>query len=172
MNKISFEEQESTGLIKGVQFGTLQPGGIASKTLYIYNSGFPGNRVLDVSIRTRLHALEHDDESSTAPPIPESPTTAAAPSDSSELLRTIAIPVVRPFECVSQVTYHRTTASGGSRGQSSFKEILDLTQFERGEFDVKYEAMVVSELGIGKDGRCGAEVGGVEWVDVKVCPML
>ncbi|KAG8955611.1 hypothetical protein FRC04_007602 [Tulasnella sp. 424] len=166
VNKISFEEEESTGLIKGVQFGTLQPGGIASKTLYIYNSGFPGNRVLDVSIRTRLHALEHD-ESSTAPPIPESPTTAAAPSDSSELLRTIAIPVVRPFECVSQVTYHRTTASGGSRGQSSFKEILDLTQFERGEFDVKYEAMVVSELGIGKDGRCGAEVGGVEWVDIK-----
>lgn len=165
VNKISFEEQESTGLIKGVQFDTIPPGGIASKTLYISSSGFPGNRVLDVSIRTRLHASE--DESSTPPPVPESPTTAEPPSDSCELLRTIAIPVARPFECASQATYHRTTASGGSRGRSSFKEILDLSQFQRGEFDVKYEAMVVTELGIGKDGRCGLEVGEIEWVEMK-----
>ncbi|KAG8930220.1 hypothetical protein FRC01_003141 [Tulasnella sp. 417] len=166
VNKISFAEQESTGLIKGVQFGTIAPGGIASKTLYISSSGFHGNRVLDVSIRTRLHASE--DEPSTPPPVPESPTTSGPPSDSCELLRTIAIPVVRPFECLSQATYHRTTASGGSRGRSSFKEILDLTQFESGEFDVKYEAMVVTELGVGKDGRCGLEIGEIDWVEVKV----
>ncbi|KAG9008676.1 hypothetical protein FRB90_008778 [Tulasnella sp. 427] len=168
VNKISFEEQESTGLIKGVQFGTLQPGSICSKTLYISSSGFAGNRVLDISIRTRAHAPQ-DDASAGPPPVPESPSLTGASADSCELLRTIAIPVVRPFDAVSQTTYHRTTAGGGGgkTRHSMLKETLDLSRFDREEFDVKYEAMTVSELGVGLNGRCGVEVDGIEWVEVK-----
>lgn len=143
VNRITLEGEESNALIKGVSFGTLQSGGIISKTLYLSSSGSPGNRVLDLSIRTKtVHAKEttHQEESC-------------------EILQTISILVVRPFVCTSSVAYHRSLGP--------LRPPMDLALYDRGEFDPWTKATVMTE--ISNAGNWNIEVGGISWASKVRC---
>lgn len=137
VNRVIFEEEESGALIKGVSFGLVPPGKSVSKTLYLASSGSPGTRVLDISIRTKIAS-----------------TTESGSEDGSEILRTVSIPVIRPFSCTSQATYHRSTGA--------LRSLLDLELFNQGEFDPRVLATVTSD--IVNSGKWDVEVSSVKWV--------
>lgn len=149
VNRIVFESEESTALIKGVSFGVIPAGGTVSKTMYLFSSGSPGNRILDVSIRTRLIT-----EAGKAPPaVPADEGSTILTNDSSEILRTISVPIVRPFATKSTTTYHRSA--------TTFRPLLDLGLFDRGEFDPRIEATTITE--IVNAGKWEVEVDEVSW---------
>ena len=108
VNHILFDGQQSTGLIKGVSFGTLPPGVNVSKTLYLVNTGAPGDRALDISIRSQIK--------SKSPPVslpaatPSSPETSADVFDTSETLQILTIPTVIPIKITYDVGYKRPLA--------------------------------------------------------------
>lgn len=107
VNYITLDDNKSTGLIKGVQFGVLQPGVSVIKTLHLLNTGSAGDRTIDVSIQSRSTASAF---SPTTPVYPTSPSVGTTPQDSNETLQTLVIPTVRAIEMDHSVTYKRSLA--------------------------------------------------------------
>lgn len=99
-----FDGQNSTGLIKGVQFGILGPGVNVVKTLYLVNTGAAGDRVLDISIQSRAISKSSPEAS---PTTPISPDTQAYRSDTSETLQTLTVPTIDPIKVSYGVGYRR-----------------------------------------------------------------
>lgn len=101
MNRIIFEDEESTSFIRGVKFGILEPGAETTKTLYLSNTGAVGNRTLDVSIRSQPRAR-----------LPSSPIPQTRDSgglhDVNETLQTLVVPTTRAIRITSNVTYQRS----------------------------------------------------------------
>lgn len=101
MNRIVLENEESTSLIRGVNFGVLEPGVESVKTLYLLNTGVVGDRTLDVSIRSQPAAS-----------LPASPTPQTADSaglhDVNETLQTLVVPTTQAIKITSNVTYQRS----------------------------------------------------------------
>ncbi|KAA1470414.1 hypothetical protein DENSPDRAFT_849542 [Dentipellis sp. KUC8613] len=134
INDIRIDDERSTGLIKGVDLGSVAPGATVLKTLYLTNTGAGGDRILDVSIQSRAPG-------SLAPPI--SPLSPTAPEghagDTSERLQTLVIPTVGAMKAAYDVRYRH--AREGAKG------LLDLRtygaegewwdEWEGGEAEVK-----------------------------------
>ena len=82
-------DQESKSVLNGVSLGKVAAGGLAEQVVYLQASS-ASSRVIDLSLMT---------------------TTSAGSTE--EITRTITIPVVPPFECVSTVVYRNAGTSGG-----------------------------------------------------------
>ncbi|THH12527.1 hypothetical protein EW146_g7608 [Bondarzewia mesenterica] len=108
----------SSGLIKGVDLGTVSPGVTVLKTLYLTNTGAGGDRVLDISIQS--HHAPQGADASASPSSPSSPSMSLA--DTSETLQTLVIPTVAAIKMAYDVKYTRV---GGSTAG-----LLDLRTFD------------------------------------------
>lgn len=136
------EEQESTGLIKGVSFGVIKPGGASSKTLFLLSSGSPGNRVLDVSMRSR--AVTPGETGTHAPSLEH---------DHCETLETLVIPAKQPFVATSEVVYHRSSGA--------LRSLMDLGLYDQGGFDPRTQVTVSTS--IVNSGPWELELDSVKW---------
>ena len=97
------ENERSTSLIKGISFGILQPGANGIKTLFLISAGLAGDRVLDISVRSRLPADQGEVEEGL------DETKEEIHDDSTETLHTLTVPAVEPFRINYDVTYRRST---------------------------------------------------------------
>lgn len=136
VNRIIFEDQDSTALIKGVSFGTIKPGGKCSKRLYLLSSGSSGGRVLDISIRSL--AIIEGEETATDP---------------SETLATLVIPIQSPFTSTSEVAYHRFSGP--------LRSAMDLGLYDQDEFDPRAQATMTTNVING--GPWELEVEKIDW---------
>ncbi|KAL5532043.1 hypothetical protein ACEPAF_5607 [Sanghuangporus sanghuang] len=101
-NRIFIEGEQSSGLIKGISFGTLHPGTTACKTLHLVSSGRAGERMVDVSVQSRTLA-----------PLSDSESDAPAPRvETGEVLQTLVVPTVDAFIVAHEVSYGRRPAMG------------------------------------------------------------
>lgn len=97
------ENERSTSLIKGISFGILQPGANGIKTLFLISAGLAGDRVLDISVRSRLPADQGEVEEGL------DETKEEINDDSTETLHTLTVPAVEPFVINYDVAYRRST---------------------------------------------------------------
>ncbi|TFK74712.1 hypothetical protein BDN72DRAFT_812681 [Pluteus cervinus] len=97
VNSISLDGEHSSGLIRGIRCGKLLPGVSVFKTLYLHNTGAPGDRIVDISIRSRL---VHGDE-------PEDEETQS--QDVTETERTLAVETVDLIHVTQDVVYRHST---------------------------------------------------------------
>lgn len=103
VNSIILENERSTSLIKGISFGILQPGANGIKTLFLISAGLAGDRVLDISVRSRLPADQGEVEEGL------DETKEEINDDSTETLHTLTVPAVEPFLINYDVAYRRST---------------------------------------------------------------
>lgn len=103
VNSIVLENERSTSLIKGISFGVLQPGANRVKTLFLISTGLAGDRVLDLSVRSRLPGDQGEVEEGM------DRTKDEMDDDSTETLHTLTVPAVEPFRINYDVAYRRST---------------------------------------------------------------
>jgi len=143
VNYIVMENERSTSLIKGVPFGVLQPGANRIKTLSLISTGLAGDRVLDISARSRPPGDQErkiegtDDEMD---------------HDSTEILHTLTVPVVEPFRISHDVVYRRST--------QEWVGLADLKTFDGDYWDNRGGDAVVN-VGIECPGPWPVEIDGV-----------
>jgi hypothetical protein len=116
VNHIAIDEEQSSGLIKGVHLGILEAGATVTKLIDLTSTGGAGDRSLDLSFQS----ISPSDLPSSDALSPSSETRLGT-----ELLRTLIVPTVSPFKIEQKVSYKRATKS--SRGT------LDLSTFD-GDF--------------------------------------
>ncbi|KAJ6593407.1 Gryzun, putative trafficking through golgi-domain-containing protein [Mycena capillaripes] len=96
-NVIVLDDERSSSLLKGVNFGVLQPGVSIVKTLHLISSGGAGDRMVDVSIQsTVVGALQ-----------PENPEL----QDMTETLQTLAVPTLDAIKVNFGVVYKRAVGA-------------------------------------------------------------
>lgn len=106
---IAFDDQRSSGLIKGIQFGIIAPGVSVTKTLYLVGSGAPGDRMIDVSIQsTSVQAVSVTKDDDAEHPRSSSSSSTHAAVDTCEKLQTILIPMSRALSATYDVSYRRS----------------------------------------------------------------
>ena len=133
MNYITLDGNKSTGLIKGVHFGVIQPSVNVAKTLYLLNTGSPGDRTIDISVQSRSTT------SRISPMTPDGSVTNISSSDSNETLQTLVIPTVQAIKMDYAVTFRRSLHP--QMGLS------DLRAFEGDYWDDRIgEALITSTL--------------------------
>ncbi|KAH8115389.1 Gryzun, putative trafficking through golgi-domain-containing protein [Phellopilus nigrolimitatus] len=104
LNYILIEDEQSSGLIKGISYGVLHPGTTACKTLHLVSTSSAGERMLDVSIQSRTVLPGHPEASPT-----------------NEVLQTLVIPVVAPFKVKHETSYtHRSSIDPGQADLTTF----------------------------------------------------
>ncbi|KAF8549955.1 hypothetical protein OG21DRAFT_1420431 [Imleria badia] len=106
---ITFDGQKSSGLIKGVHFGTVKPGVSVVKTLVLMSSGAPGDRTIDVSVQssTTLRPASPS-QSQAGSPSPSETLDASQNHEAGEILRTLLIPTSSAFVVRQDVVYQRS----------------------------------------------------------------
>lgn len=97
---IRLDNERSSGLIKGIPLGMLAPGVNTSKSLYLSSAGAAGDRIIDISVRSRYLGLMTPSE--------EEDTSNAELHDISEILQTISIPTVEGIKVDYDVVYRRS----------------------------------------------------------------
>jgi hypothetical protein len=100
VNYIVMENERSTSLIKRVPFGVLQPGENRIKTLSLISTGLAGDRILDVSARSRPPGDQEGKVEGTDDEMDH---------DSTEILHTLTVSAVEPFRISHDVVYRRST---------------------------------------------------------------
>ena len=127
-NTITVDAETSSSIIKQISLGTLQPSSSLTKTIFLRADGHPGDRILDVSIQSRLH--------------PTSASSGATQSDEearpNETIRTVTIPCVRPIGVAFGLERHPP--------KEPVRELLALDAFEEGEFDKEGEVLLTSRF--------------------------
>lgn len=111
VQSITFDSQKSSGLIKGVHFGTVKPGVSVVKTLVLMSNGAPGDRTIDVSVQssTMLRpATSSPSQSQAGSPSPSETVDASQNPEASEILRTLLIPTSSAFVVRQDVVYQRS----------------------------------------------------------------
>ena len=148
VSSITFDGQKSSGMIKGVAFGTLAPGVNVTKTLLLSIEGATGDRTIDISVQSRT-------SSSPLPPMsPASPGSPSHSADTTEALRTLVIPTLEPIKVEQTVKYKRSTKPLAGLG--------DLDTFEDEYWDDAGEAHVATTMTCA--GQSGISVESVKLV--------
>jgi hypothetical protein len=86
VNTIAVDDEQSSGLIKGIEFGTIHPGEKSTKVLYLSMSGAAGPRIIDISIQSRIG-------------------TAGITQSDNEVLKTVTVQGLLAFSWETDVTY-------------------------------------------------------------------
>ena len=108
---ITFDGQKSSGLVKGVQFGTLETGVSVLKTLTLMSSGAPGDRTIDISVQSSTTLRPGDTSQAPAQarsPSPSDTLDASQNHDTGEILRTLLIPTLSVFVFRQDIAYRRS----------------------------------------------------------------
>ncbi|KAI9568859.1 Gryzun, putative trafficking through golgi-domain-containing protein [Boletus coccyginus] len=150
---ISFDDQKSSGLIKGIQFGIVKPGVSLVKTLVLMSSGAPGDRTIDVSVQS---------STTVQPPPPslaESHTRSPSPSeildelqnrDTCEVLQTLLIPTSSVFMVRQDVAYQRSLRPPPA--------LSDLSVLEGSHWEAHVNGEAVVTTVVECAAPCGVEV--------------
>jgi hypothetical protein len=105
---ITFDDQKTSGLVKGIRFGTVKPGVSVIKTLVLMSSGAPGDRTIDVSVQSSTTVASSRSQSPARSPSPSETLGASQNHDTGEILRTLLIPTSSVFAVGQDVAYHRS----------------------------------------------------------------
>lgn len=119
VSTITVDDERSTSLIKDIPIGVLKPGANCVKTLMMSNAGPPGNRVLDVSVRSRSPSDHPEQVEETA--------DDGLQNDTTEILHTLIVPTVEPFKMSQEIVYRRST--------SEWPGVADLRTFDGDHWD-------------------------------------
>lgn len=123
------DNEQSSSLIKDVHCGVVAPGMSVTKTLHLLSSGAAGDRVLDISVQTRIPEVIAEDQEHRV-------------NDVTETLQTIVVPTLEAFQVMQEVTYqHSLKGWGGLADLASYDE--DYEDEGRGA-----EAMVMTDVSI------------------------
>lgn len=115
VNAISLDDVTSSSLIKGVHCGTLAPGVSVLKTLYLENTGAPGDRMMDISVQSRPG------------PVDEDPDLDIAEEDMTETLQTLVVPTVNSFKVTHDIAFRHSLYK--------WVELADLRTFDSEHWD-------------------------------------
>ncbi|KAF5354759.1 hypothetical protein D9756_005506 [Leucocoprinus leucothites] len=129
-NKITIDHEQSSSLIKGVLCGVVKPGVAVVKTLHLLSQGAAGDRILDISVQTKVpEGLSPGDQE-----------TQESREDTMENLQTIVIPTVDAFQLTQDIAYQHN-AEGWSA-------LTDLESYEENHEDYRrgIEAIVVTDI--------------------------
>lgn len=96
-NVILLDDERSTSLIKGVNFGVLKPGVSIVKTLHLISGGGAGDRMVDVSIQSTAVRAQQ----------PENPELL----DMTETLQTLVVPTLDAIKVNYGVVYKRAVGA-------------------------------------------------------------
>lgn len=103
---IMYNNQQSSGLIKGIQCGIIAPGVSIVKTLILVSAGSAGDRTIDISVQSNIPSNQltrcSPSESHTS-----SGVSTPAVNDTSEILQTLVIPTATAFSVTQNVEYFR-----------------------------------------------------------------
>ncbi|KAG2132301.1 Gryzun, putative trafficking through golgi-domain-containing protein [Suillus bovinus] len=148
---IIFDDQRSSGLIKGIRLGTIAPGVSATKTLYLVGSGAPGDRMLDISIQStsvQPNSMGQGDDD--AEPRSSRYSSEHATIDSCEKLQTIVIPTSRALTVTYDVAYRRS--------KNAMPALADLSTVEDDLWDDSYGGVAVVTTRMECVAPCGLVV--------------
>ena len=113
------EDERSSGLIKGIEFGTIHPGETSIKVLYLSMSGAAGPRIIDISIQSRVDTEE-------------------ITQNDSEILKTVTVQGLLPFSWETDVTYFHPVDNPAPW--------LDLSQIDAERHRIEAEALMAIKL--------------------------
>jgi hypothetical protein len=149
---IVFDNQRSSGLIKGVRLGTIAPGVTATKTLCLVGSGAPGDRMLDISIQSTSvqPGSTSKGEDDDVEPRSSSSLSDHAVIDSCEKLQTIVIPTSRALTATYDVAYRRS--------KNAMPALADLSTVEDDFWDDSCGGVAVVTTKIECSAPCGLVV--------------
>ncbi|KAK0494835.1 Gryzun, putative trafficking through golgi-domain-containing protein [Armillaria luteobubalina] len=97
VNSITLDNERSSGLIKGISFGVLVPGVSSIKTLNLSNTGGAGDRMIDISIQSRVVSRYDSNED----------LSKSEMEDVSEILQTLTVPTAKALNVAYDVAYRR-----------------------------------------------------------------
>ncbi|EIM80572.1 uncharacterized protein STEHIDRAFT_67962 [Stereum hirsutum FP-91666 SS1] len=123
VNDIRIDEERSSGLIKGIALGIVPPGVSVLKTLYLHNTGAPGDRILDISIQSRFTPSSLASTPDTVPPSPLSPSDDHR--DTTETLETLVIPTTEAMKLSYDVKYMSTGTETRMAGLMDLEAYVD-----------------------------------------------
>ncbi|KAF8511539.1 Gryzun, putative trafficking through golgi-domain-containing protein [Gautieria morchelliformis] len=126
--------ERSTSMIKGVAYGSLDPGETVSKTLVLHSTGASGDRTIDVSVQCEPSGTSTSSEVSS----PVSPRTA----DTTETLHTLVIPTQLALQVDSLASYRRALQSSADPPLA----LTDLKSYDPSAFNVHAEAIIRSTI--------------------------
>ncbi|KZV68255.1 hypothetical protein PENSPDRAFT_25100 [Peniophora sp. CONT] len=132
VNTIRIDEERSSGLVKDISLGQIPPNSTSSKTIYLHNTGAPGPRILDVSIRSYVSHRE---------------------TDSAETLRILSVPVSAPVKVKHDVRYVRS--------RKRVPKLTDLSAYDADFWDDGLGGEAFVSVGFGCEGPHGIEVESV-----------
>jgi len=129
--------ERSSSLVKDVELGKLAPGEVATKQIHLFCSGAPGERVMDVSVRSRTVIEEEDEEDSEE----DGDGKEKNGADAMEHLKLLAVQAIAPLRVETRTAY--------SRSREPWSGLADLRTFDAGFWDLGRGgiAHVVSEIG-------------------------
>jgi len=119
VNTIAIDDEQSSGLIKGIEFGTIHPGEVSTKVLYLSMSGATGPRIIDISIQSQV-------------------ATGGITQGDSEILKTVTVQGLLAFSWETDVTYLHPVDNP--------TPWLDLSQLDAERHRVEAEAVVSVKL--------------------------
>lgn len=146
-NQLTIDDQITPSFVKAVSLGTLTPSASLRKTFQLACVGSPGDRQLDISIRSHPVSSQSASE----------PSTSSSPS--TEILRTLTIPAVLPLHCAFDTFFYER--------RRPVKPLLDLSEPDgwEGASDVSLVVKVHAA------GPWDVEVSGMRVVcEVSHCP--
>lgn len=128
-NTISIDDEQSSSLIKGVYCGVIKPGVVVAKTLHLLSHDTAGDRVLDISVQTRIPGSSSSDQDDSE-------------GDVTENLQTVSIPTVDAFHLTQDVTYQHN--------EREWTVLTDLRSYEEDyeEYERGIEATIVTDISI------------------------
>jgi len=102
-----YNNQQSSGLIKGIQCGIIAPGVSIVKTLILVSAGSAGDRTIDISVQSNIPSNQLT-ECSPSESHTSSGVSTPAVNDTSEILQTLVIPTATAFSVTQNVEYFRS----------------------------------------------------------------
>jgi trafficking protein particle complex subunit 11 len=122
-------------MIKGVSYGSLDPGETVSKTLVLHSTGAPGDRTIDVSVQCEPSGTSTSSEVS-------SPVSPRLTADTSETLHTLVIPTQLALQVDSLASYRRVLQSSADPPLA----LTDLKSYDSSVVNAHAEAIIRSTI--------------------------